>query len=52
MDSRPPWRPWAWLSPPQPEGGLRPNYLAASAAEDKLKAGLLGVPGGKPETSA
>jgi tRNA threonylcarbamoyladenosine biosynthesis protein TsaB len=37
--------------PPAPEGALRPNYLAASAAEDKLKAGLLGVRGPKPETS-
>ena len=37
--------------PPASEGTLRPNYLAASAAEDKLKAGLLGVPGPKPETS-
>jgi tRNA threonylcarbamoyladenosine biosynthesis protein TsaB len=37
--------------PAAPEGTLRPNYLAASAAEDKLKAGLLGVPGKRPETS-
>lgn len=27
------------------DGVLRPNYLAASAAEDKLRAGLLGKPG-------
>lgn len=31
-----------------PAGTLRPNYLAASAAEDKLKAGLLGVKTGRP----
>lgn len=41
----------ALAAPPASEGTLRPNYLAASAAEDKLKAGLLGVPGPKPETS-
>lgn len=41
----------ALAAPPAPEGALRPNYLAASAAEDKLKAGLLGVkarPGNEP----
>ena len=27
------------------DGVLRPNYLSASAAEDKLRAGLLGKPG-------
>jgi tRNA threonylcarbamoyl adenosine modification protein YeaZ len=31
--------------PPITDGVLRPNYLAASAAEDKLRAGLLGKPG-------
>lgn len=31
--------------PPARDGALRPNYLAASAAEDKLRAGLLGKPG-------
>jgi len=42
---------------PAPAGTLRPNYLAASAAEDMLKAGRLGVKAGKkgpgpgPETS-
>jgi len=41
----------ALVASPAPEGTLRPNYLAASAAEDKLKAGLLGVPGRRPETS-
>lgn len=42
----------ALAAPPAAEGTLRPNYLAASAAEDKLKAGLLGVrlprPDGRP----
>jgi tRNA threonylcarbamoyl adenosine modification protein YeaZ len=41
----------ALAAPPAPEGTLRPNYLAASAAEDKLKAGLLGVKAIKPVTS-
>jgi tRNA threonylcarbamoyl adenosine modification protein YeaZ len=41
----------ALASPPAPEGTLRPNYLAASAAEDKLKAGLLGVRAPRPGTS-
>jgi tRNA threonylcarbamoyl adenosine modification protein YeaZ len=41
----------ALAAPPAPEGTLRPNYLAASAAEDKLKAGLLGVPAKRPGTS-
>jgi tRNA threonylcarbamoyladenosine biosynthesis protein TsaB len=41
----------AAASAPVPEGTLRPNYLAASAAEDKLKAGLLGVRAARPETS-
>jgi len=33
----------ALAAAPAPAGTLRPNYLAASAAEDMLKAGLLGV---------
>ncbi|MBW8887737.1 MAG: tRNA (adenosine(37)-N6)-threonylcarbamoyltransferase complex dimerization subunit type 1 TsaB [Fibrobacteres bacterium] len=37
----------ALAAAPAPAGTLRPNYLAASAAEDKLKAGLLGVKAGK-----
>lgn len=41
----------ALAAAPAPEGALRPNYLAASAAEDKLKAGLLGVRGARPGTS-
>lgn len=41
----------ALAAPAVPEGSLRPNYLAASAAEDKLKAGLLGVSARRPETS-
>ncbi len=41
----------ALAGPAVPEGSLRPNYLAASAAEDKLKAGLLGVSARRPETS-
>ena len=41
----------ALAAPSAPEGTLRPNYLAASAAEDKLKAGLLRVPGIRGETS-
>lgn len=35
----------AMSGPPARDGALRPNYLAASAAEDKLRAGLLGKPG-------
>ena len=41
----------ALSAPPAPEGTLRPNYLAASAAEENLKAGLLGVPGPRREPS-
>ena len=33
---------------PVTDGVLRPNYLAASAAEEKLRAGLLGKPGTRP----
>jgi tRNA threonylcarbamoyladenosine biosynthesis protein TsaB len=41
----------ALASPASPEGTLRPNYLSASAAEDKLRAGLLGVRTGGPGTA-
>jgi tRNA threonylcarbamoyl adenosine modification protein YeaZ len=42
----------AWAAPAAPAGTLRPNYLAASAAEDKLKAGLLGVKTGRSGAQA
>lgn len=35
----------ALAAPPAKDGALRPNYLAASAAENMLRAGLLGKPG-------
>lgn len=37
----------ALAAPPAKDGALRPNYLAASAAENMLRAGLLGKPGPK-----
>jgi tRNA threonylcarbamoyl adenosine modification protein YeaZ len=42
----------ARAAPTAPAGTLRPNYLAASAAEDKLKAGLLGVKTGRASARA
>ncbi len=41
----------ALAAPASPDGTLRPNYLSASAAEDKLRAGLLGARPAAPGTA-